>query len=61
MMKSRRMRWTGHVARRVEKRNACRVLAGKSDVKRQLWWARHGWEYNSKRDIRELGWGDGLD
>jgi hypothetical protein len=36
MIKSRRMRWTGHVARMGEKRNAYRVLAGKPKGKRPL-------------------------
>jgi hypothetical protein len=31
MMKSRRIRWTGHVARMGEKRNVCRILVGKPE------------------------------
>jgi hypothetical protein len=31
IMKSRRMRWAGHVARMGEKRNACRILVGKPE------------------------------
>jgi hypothetical protein len=34
IMKSRRMGWAGHVARMGEKRNACRSLLGKPEVKR---------------------------
>jgi hypothetical protein len=30
---SRRMKWTGHVARMEEKRNACRLLVGKPERK----------------------------
>jgi hypothetical protein len=33
-----------HAARVVEKRNACRVLVGKSEVKRLLWRHRRGWD-----------------
>jgi hypothetical protein len=36
MIKSRRMRWTGHVARMGEKRNAYRILVGKPEGKRHL-------------------------
>jgi hypothetical protein len=36
MIKSRRMRWTEHIARMEEKKNACRVLVGKSEGKRPL-------------------------
>jgi hypothetical protein len=36
MIKSRRMRWAGHVPRMVEERNAYRILLGKPDGKRPL-------------------------
>jgi hypothetical protein len=36
MIKSKRMRWEGHVARLREKRNACRILVGKPEGKRPL-------------------------
>jgi hypothetical protein len=36
MIKSRRMRWAGHVARIGEKRNAYRILVGKPEGKRPL-------------------------
>jgi hypothetical protein len=46
IIKSRRMRWVGHVARMGEKRNACRILVGKPEGKRPLgigWiWLRIG-------------------
>jgi hypothetical protein len=32
MIKSRRMKWEGHVARIREKRNTCRILVGRSEV-----------------------------
>jgi hypothetical protein len=41
MMKSRRMRWTGHVARMGTKRNECRLLVGKPGGKRPLGRPRH--------------------
>jgi hypothetical protein len=40
MIKSRRMRWTRHAARMAEKRNAYRILVGKSEGKRPLGRAR---------------------
>jgi hypothetical protein len=35
MIKSRRMSWAGHIARMLEKRNACRILVGKTTRKTQ--------------------------
>jgi hypothetical protein len=60
MMKSRRMRWTGHVAGMGEKRNAYRILVGKPEGKRPLGRPRLRWVDNIKIDLRETGW-DGLD
>jgi hypothetical protein len=60
MIKSRRMRLTGHVARMGAKRNEYRVLVGKSDGKRPLGRPRHRWVYNIKMDLREIGW-SGMD
>jgi hypothetical protein len=48
MIKSRRMRFTGHVARMGEKRKAYRVLVRKPEGKRTLGRSRHMWEYNIK-------------
>jgi hypothetical protein len=36
MIKSRRMRWAGHVARMGEKRNACRIFGGKARKKEAI-------------------------
>jgi hypothetical protein len=58
MIKSRRMRWAGHVARMGEKRNAYRIFVGKSEGKRPL--GRPRWKDNIKMDLRETGWG-GMD
>jgi len=40
-IKSRRMRWAGHVARMVERRSLYRVLIGKLQGKRPLGRPRH--------------------
>jgi hypothetical protein len=56
MMKSRRMIWTGHIARMREKRNAYRILVGNPDGKRLLGRPRLWWVDNIKVDVREVGW-----
>jgi hypothetical protein len=55
MVKSRRMRLAGHVARR-GKRNAYRILVRKPEGKRPLGGSRRRWMDNIKLDIREMGW-----
>jgi hypothetical protein len=60
MIKSRRMRWAGHVARIEEKRNACRILVGKPEGKRSLGRPRRRWVDNIRMDLREIGW-DGVE
>jgi hypothetical protein len=60
MIKSRRMRWAGHIARMWEKRNAYRILVGKPEGKRPLGIPRRRWVDNIKMDLREIGW-DGRD
>jgi hypothetical protein len=55
MIKSRRMRWAGHVVRMLEKRNAYRILVGKQEGKRPLGRPRRRWVGNIKRDLREIG------
>jgi hypothetical protein len=55
MMKSKRMRLAGHVARIWEKRTAYRILVGKPEGKRPLRRPRHRWENNIKMDLREIG------
>ncbi|KAJ4449257.1 hypothetical protein ANN_00654 [Periplaneta americana] len=57
-IKSRRLRWAGHVARMGESRNAYRVLVGRPEGKRPLGRPRHGWEDNIKMDLREVGYDD---
>jgi hypothetical protein len=60
-IKSRRMRWAGHVARMGEGRNVYRVLVGKSEGERSLGRPRRRWEDGIKMDLREIGWGGGVD
>jgi hypothetical protein len=60
IIKPRRMRWAGHVARMGEKRNAYRMLVGKPEGKRPLERPRRRWEDNIRMDLREIGWG-GMD
>jgi hypothetical protein len=51
VIKSRRMRRTGHVARMAEERGVYRVLVGKPERKRPLWRPRHKWEDNINVDF----------
>ena len=59
-LKSRRLRWAGHVARLEQFRNAYIVLVGKPESKRPLGRPRCRWEDNIKMDLREMG-GDPTD
>jgi hypothetical protein len=54
VVKSRRMRWTGHVARIGEGRGVHRFLVGKPEGKRPLGRPRHKWEDNSKMHPQEM-------
>jgi hypothetical protein len=64
VVKSRRMRWAGHVARMEEDRGVHRLLVGKPEGKRLLGRPRRRWEDNIKMDLQEVGrglWGlDGV-
>jgi hypothetical protein len=55
VIKSRKMRWVGHVARMVEGRGVYRVLVGRPEGKRPLGRHRCRWEDNIKMDLREIG------
>jgi hypothetical protein len=55
VIKSRRMRWAGHVARMREGRSVYRVLVGRSEGKRPLGRPRRRWEDNIKMSFREVG------
>jgi hypothetical protein len=58
VIKARRMRWAGHVARMGEVRGAYNILVGKSEGRRPLGRPRRRWEDNIKIDLREIGFGD---
>ena len=57
VIKSRRMRWAGHVARMGEKRGLYRVLVGKPEGKRPLGRPRRRWVDNIGMDLQEVGCG----
>jgi hypothetical protein len=54
MIKSRRMRWAGHVARIREKRNDYRLLVGKPEGKRSIGNPRRGWVDNIRMGLEEV-------
>jgi hypothetical protein len=58
IIKSRRMRWAGHVARIEEKRNAYILLVGKPEGKRPLGRPRRRWVANIRKYLGEVGWDD---
>jgi hypothetical protein len=55
VIKSRRMRWVGHVARMVEGRDVYRVLVGRPEGKRPLGRPKRRWEDSIKMDLKEIG------
>jgi hypothetical protein len=55
IIKSRRMRWAGHVARMGKKRNVCRLLVGNPEGKRPLGRQRRGWIDNIRMDLLAIG------
>jgi hypothetical protein len=55
VIKSRRMRWAGHVARMEQGRGVNRVLVGRSECKRPLGRPGCRWEDNIKLDLRGMG------
>ena len=59
VVKSRRKRWAGHVARIGEDRGVHRVLVVKPEGKRPLGRPRRRWEGNIKMDLQEVGGGRG--
>ena len=54
LIKSRRMRWAGHVARMEEGRGVHKVLVGKPEGKRPLGRPRRRWEDNIKMDLEDV-------
>jgi hypothetical protein len=60
VIKSRRKRWAGHVARMGEGRVAYRILVKRSEGKRPLRRSRYRWKDNIKMDLQEVEW-QGMD
>jgi hypothetical protein len=60
MIKSRRIRWAGHVERMRATRNPHRVMVGKPEGERPLRRPRRRWVDNIKIDLEGIGW-DGMD
>jgi hypothetical protein len=61
-IKSRRMRWTGHMAPMGEEIKVYKILVGKHKGRRPLGRPRRRWEDEIRMDLKETGWrGVGLD
>jgi hypothetical protein len=60
VIKLRRMRWAGHVARMGEERSVYRVLVGNPEGKRPMGRPRRRWEDNVRMDFQKVGCG-GMD
>jgi hypothetical protein len=58
IIKARRMRWVGHVARMGDARGAYNILVGRPEGRRPLGRPRRRWEDNIKMGLREIGFGD---
>jgi hypothetical protein len=58
VIKARRMRWAGHVARMGAVRGAYNILVGRPEGRRPLGRPRRRWEDNIKMDLGEMGFGD---
>ena len=57
LIKSRRMRWVGHVARMHEEKGVYMFLVGKPEGRRPLGRSRHRWVDNIRLDLQEVGCG----
>ena len=55
VIKSRRLRWAGHVDRMEEGRSAFKILSGKPTGKRPLGRPRRRWEDHIRMDLEEIG------
>jgi hypothetical protein len=55
VMKLRKVRWAGHVARMGDRTGTYRVLVGKPEGKRPVGRPRRGWDDNIKMDLQEVG------
>jgi hypothetical protein len=60
VIKSRRMRWAGYVARLGEGSGACRILVGRPEGRRPLGRPKRTWEDIIKMGLQEVGW-EGVD
>jgi hypothetical protein len=58
VIKARRMRWTGHVARMGEVRGVYNILVWRPEGRRPLGRTKRRWDDNIKMDLREIGFGD---
>jgi hypothetical protein len=58
VIKARRMRWAGHVARMGEVTGAYNILVGRSEARRPLGRPGCKWEDSIKMDLREIGFWD---
>jgi hypothetical protein len=56
VIKSRKMRWVGHVVCMGEMRSAYSILIGKPERKRPFGRLRHRWEDNIRMNLGEIGW-----
>jgi hypothetical protein len=56
VIKSRRMKWAGHVARMGERKGVYRILVGKPEGRRPLGTPSHRWEDNIKMNLLEVDW-----
>ena len=61
VIQSSRLRWAGYVAHMANRRGSCGILREKPEGRRQLERPKRRWEDNIKIDLREAGWGHGLD
>ena len=55
MIKSRRLKWAGHIARMEEGRTVLKILTGTPTGKRTLGRSRHRWEDNIRMDLKKIG------
>jgi hypothetical protein len=58
VIKVRRIRWAGHIARMRNMRNAYKILVARPEGKRLLGRPRHRCEYYKKIDHKKIGWED---
>jgi hypothetical protein len=57
VLKSREIRWAGHVARMGDRRGAYRVFIARPEGKKPLGRPRRRWENNIKKDLKDVEWG----